>query len=112
MNDLTEKLTAKEAALKAYDEMMPSILSANIELQHKALEVVRDKIDACSAQQAATIYGILHDKAQMMIGPREQNNQFNIFMGDMMDMGDTSDLMRRVASRMMSEETDMEVIDK
>jgi len=108
-----QALTAKEKALMTYDEQLPDLISTNVLLQKKALDVIEEKIDACSAAQAATIYGILHDKCQLLVGARnEQNNQINMFFGDTMDMGDQSALMQRVIDRMSKkDDSEMEVVE-
>lgn len=105
-------LTAKEQALNKYDEELPNLISTNVKLQKKALTVIEEKIDNCNAVQAATIYGILHDKCTALVGNRqEQNTQFNMFIGDGFTSDAQNDLMEKVLKRMKSrEEAEEEIV--
>lgn len=100
------KLTKKDnrsAYLQIYEDALPDIMETNVKLQRKALEVIEKKIDDVSAAQAATIYGILHDKCHMIMSSRtEQNTQFNMYFGDTVSSDEASGLMERVLNRMKS----------
>lgn len=105
---------AKSANAIIWKEAMPGLLEQNLRIQKKALDVIEEKIEGVSAAQAATIYGILHDKCQMMIGSRqgEQSTTMNMYFGgEVPKMEDIGDLMQRVVSRMHAkDDTEFEVV--
>lgn len=107
------KREEKALAAEEWKKAMPAILSKNIALQQKALKVVDEKLDQCSAAQAATVYGILHDKCRLMVGQTDNSDKtFNMYFGGDVNMGDTQGLLNRVLTRMKEDNTEMEVVEK
>lgn len=68
----------------------------------KALQVIIDKVDNCNAYQAATIYGILFDKAEKMEGAgREgQGSTTNNFIIGSLGEDEAMKLLTRTFDRM------------
>ena len=110
-DELKEVAPSGRNFMQIYDKKLPQLLSVNLELQERALEVVRDKIDQANAVQAATIYGILHDKASAMTGNAGIGNQnINMYIGDnKMSSSDMVELIGRVADRMKNQKTAIDV---
>ena len=76
------------------------LLDAMSFVMTEALQQVHSRIQDTSAAQAATIFGILFDKMQIMLGNHQQVTNNNILI-DMsgMSQDDKSWLMQRVLSR-------------
>lgn len=105
----------KNAYKAIWHEALPGLLEKNISLQAKALAVIEEKIDQVSAAQAATIYGILHDKCQMIMGTSgDQNNTVNMYFGgNIPSDDDVGALMERVVARMQKkDDTEFEVVEE
>jgi transposase-like protein len=68
----------------------------------KALKVIDKKIGDCNAYQAATIYGILFDKAERIEGASKEQNAgtINNFIIGSLGESEAVDLMIRAAERM------------
>jgi len=83
----------QEAARKRLLDSMSFVMT-------EALQQVHKGIDQASPAQAATIFGILFDKMQIMLGNYSQATQNNIYI-DMqgMDQNAKADLMRRALNR-------------
>ena len=105
----------KNAYKAIWHEALPGLLEKNISLQAKALAVIEEKIDQVSAAQAATIYGILHDKCQMIMGASgDQNNTVNMYFGgNIPSDDDVGALMERVVARMQKkDDAEFEVVEE
>ena len=77
------------------------LIDKSVTIMGKALEVVEAKINACSAPQAATVYGILHDKVQAMQGALQQTGSVtNNIMINGVGEEEASRIMTKVLSRM------------
>lgn len=50
------------------DLVKKEMVRRSADIMSKALQVIESKLDDCSAPQAATVYGILHDKMTTMEG--------------------------------------------
>lgn len=113
-NELSKRET-KSAYKQIWRDAMPGLLEQNVRIQKRALDVIEAKIDQVSAAQAATIYGILHDKCQMIMGSSgDQNNTVNMYFGaDISNSDDVSALMQRVVDRMQKkDDTEFEVVNE
>ena len=105
----------KDAYKLIWKEALPGLLEQNVRIQKKALEVIEQKIDQVSAAQAATIYGILHDKCQMIMGQNaDQNATVNMYFGgDIPSIADTAGVMQRVVARMQkADDAEFEVVEE
>ena len=111
----TEKTAIKKKGKDDYkliwQEALPGLLERNVSLQMRALDIIEEKIDGVSAAQAATIYGILHDKCQMIIGQQaDKSATVNMYFGgDIPTADDTSKLMQRVLDRMHGKDSEKKV---
>ena len=94
---------------RVYESMLPDLVSTNLRLQQKALEVIEEKIEGASAAQAATIYGILSDKTTNIMGKTAQSgNTVNmIFAGQ--DIPNPEALMEKVLARTKGKKDAIEV---
>lgn len=113
MGSLTKK--DKEAYQVIWKEALPGLIEQNVRIQKKALNVIEEKIEQVSAAQAATIYGILHDKCQMILGQNaDQNATVNMYFGgDIPSVADTAGVMRRVVERMQrGNDAEFEVVEE
>lgn len=78
------------------------MIRRSVNIMSKALNVIEEKLDACSAPQAATVYGILHDKMAMLEGQGgDGSGTTNIFINQMPD-DEASRLMGKALERMRS----------
>lgn len=105
----------KDAYKLIWKEALPSLLEQNVRIQKKALNVIEEKIGQVSAAQAATIYGILHDKCQMIMGQNgDQNATVNMYFGgDIPSVAETASVMQRVVERMhKADDAEFEVIEE
>ena len=113
MGSLTKK--DKEAYQVIWKEALPGLIEQNVRIQKKALNVIEEKIGQVSAAQAATIYGILHDKCQMILGQNsDQNATVNMYFGgDIPSVADTAGVMQRVVERMQrGNDAEFEVVEE
>lgn len=106
---ITKKESKTAKYTREWEEALPDLVSQNVRLQKRALNVIELKIDECSAKEAATVYGILHDKCNTLIGPKETGgNTYNMYLGNMdiadADANGMASLMERVADRMRKDE--------
>lgn len=78
----------------------------------EALQQVHKGIDQASPAQAATIFGILFDKMQIMLGNYANATQNNIYI-DMqgMDQNAKADLMRRALNRSDQQQIEANISD-
>lgn len=87
-------------AREIYELQKDHLISTNIELQTMALDQVKKKIGEANALQAATIYGILHDKLSKSVGENVgTGNTMNIMLNGM-DSEQAAVIMERVVGRM------------
>lgn len=105
----------KDAYALIWKEALPGLVEQNVRIQKKALNVIEEKIGQVSAAQAATIYGILHDKCQMLLGANaEQNATVNMYFGgDIPSVEETASVMQRVVERMhKADDAEFEVVEE
>lgn len=105
----------KDAYALIWKEALPGLVEQNVRIQKKALNVIEEKIGQVSAAQAATIYGILHDKCQMILGQNaEQNATVNMYFGgDIPSVAETASVMQRVVERMhKGNDAEFEVVEE
>ena len=103
----------REAYQVIWQDALPGLVEQNVRIQKKALDVIEEKIDQVSAAQAATIYGILHDKCQMILGANaSQNSTVNMYFGgDVPSVAETAGVMQRVIARMQkTDDAEFEVV--
>jgi hypothetical protein len=79
-----------------------ALVDKSITIMDKALDVIERKIDACSAPQAATVYGILPDKVQAIqgTGGPEAGSVTNNIMINGLGEEEASRIMQKVLARM------------
>lgn len=87
------------------DQTKKTLVSKSIVIMDKALDVMDRKIDGCTAIQAATVYGILHDKVQAIQGNGgpEPGSVTNNIMINGMNEEEASRIMEKVLARMKSD---------
>lgn len=89
-------------AEKRIEHTKREIMSKTKNAMVLALDVVIDKIEDCNAYQAATVYGILHDKLSRMEGIEtvQQGSTTNNILINNMSQDDMAKLLGRVMSRL------------
>lgn len=108
-NELAKK---KESIAAIWEDRIPDLLSQNVRIQKKALDTIEAKIGDANAYQAALVYGILHDKCQLIVGGKKDGeggvNSFNMFFGADIPENKQMELMEKVLRRakMPSEEVE------
>lgn len=83
------------------------MLEATVFVMSEALQQVHKRIGEASAAQAATIYGILFDKTQILLHGREQQNT-NVYV-DTSGMSDDAKL--ELMQRALDRKKEMEIIE-
>ena len=110
-----QKIERNNELREAYNEISKEInddLIGNIEVtMQSALQQVYEKLPQASAAQAATIFGILFDKRNIMLGNATQSAT-NVYI-DTSGMDDESkaDLLRRALSRTEMVESKANAVD-
>lgn len=97
MGDIEKK---KNSPVRVWEDSVEDILFQNVYLQKKALERVEETIESANALQAATIYGILHDKCQSIVAPKMgETGTFNMYIGNDIPDDRIAGIMERVVER-------------
>lgn len=98
-NDRNRIVNIEDFSLRTEDARKRLLDSMSF-VMTEALQQVHKGIDSASPAQAATIFGILFDKMQIMLGNYANATQNNIYI-DMQGMDSTAkaDLMRRALNR-------------
>ena len=111
--EIKESGSSPKEITKIYESQLPDLISNNLRLQKRALEVIEQKIDSASAAQAATIYGILSDKTSAIMGKTAQGgNTINMIFNGSDAVTDPEELMEKVLARARSKEEAIEVKPK
>lgn len=110
--EIEEADSSPKSITRIYESKLPDLISNNLRLQEKALQIIEEKLGGASAAQAATIYGILSDKTTAIIGRTAQSgNTFNmIFTGT--EGINAEELMEKVLSRAKEKSAAIEVNSK
>ena len=93
----------RQKSIYSYDQRLKTTQDRLMEsmgyIGEKALQQINEKLPDASAAQAATIYGILFDKQQMIVGNSGSSNfNFNLDLSGM-DPDQAVSLMQRVIDR-------------
>ena len=111
--EIKESGSSPKEITKIYESQLPDLISNNLRLQKRALEVIEQKIDSASAAQAATIYGILSDKTSAIMGKTAQGgNTINMIFNGSDAVTDPEELMEKVLARARSRSAAIEVKPK
>ena len=114
-------IKAREAGVSGVDNLderialtKKSLMDQTLILMDKSLKQIDAKIDKATAIQAATIFGILHDKLAVMQGQVEAAEGAtinNTFILNMQGSPEAVRLMQRSLSRMRSDNAPVEAQD-
>lgn len=105
-NWITERAKGEmtiEYAPEMVAQIKKKLISRSVTIMDKALNRIDETIDKCSAPQAATVYGILHDKVAMMEGtatPTGGNLTINNTYINQLPDAEAERLMKKAIGRM------------
>lgn len=111
IHGMEENEKLKEVYKTHGDIIQKDLMAATSITMEKALQVVYDKLDEASSAQAATIFGILFDKRNIMMGNASATNTNVIIDTSGMSDDDKAQLLRRALSRTEPVSTTAEVVD-